>query len=149
TFFLATAPPQSDLQTNLKVATTEVRRILLLENQDFVFDFANATVGVTAGRAGRLVSANAGTFLGAIGHGIAMTIGYIDACGINLPHTHPRATEMNFVVEGKFEAGFFMENGARFVMNNVSQGQATIFPMGAIHFEQNLNCDPAIFVAAF
>ena len=34
-------------------------------------------------------------------------------------------------------------------MNTVEPGQATLFPRGAIHFEQNLGCDPVIFVAAF
>ncbi len=78
-----------------------------------------------------------------------MTVGFISGCGINLPHTHPRATEINFIVSGEFETGLFQENGARFIMETVSAGQATIFPQGAIHFEQNLNCEPAIFIAGF
>lgn len=78
-----------------------------------------------------------------------MTVGYISACGINLPHTHPRATEINIIVSGQFESGLFQENSARFIMQTISTGQATIFPQGAIHFEQNLNCEPAVFVAGF
>ena len=41
------------------------------------------------------------------------------------------------------------ENGARVVMNTLEPGQATVFPRGAVHFEMNLGCEPAIFVAAF
>jgi oxalate decarboxylase/phosphoglucose isomerase-like protein (cupin superfamily) len=78
-----------------------------------------------------------------------MTVGFIGPCGMNLPHTHPRATEINFAVNGTFETGFFQENGARFITNTVVAGQVTIFPQGAIHFEQNLTCDPVMFVAAF
>src|SRR6202034_4501740 len=78
-----------------------------------------------------------------------MTVGFIDPCGINLPHTHPRATEILYVVSGTFESGFFQENGAHFVMNTIVPGQATIFPQGSIHFQQNLNCTSALFVAAF
>jgi hypothetical protein len=26
---------------------------------------------------------------------------------------------------------------------------ATVFPQGAIHFEINMNCEPAMFIAAF
>ena len=78
-----------------------------------------------------------------------MTVGFIGPCGINLPHTHPRATEINFIVSGRLEAGFFQENGARFITNVLTTGQATVFPQGAIHFEQNLNCEAAMFVAAF
>jgi hypothetical protein len=78
-----------------------------------------------------------------------MTVGFLSACGINLPHTHPRATEINFSVDGDFEVGFLQESGTGFVMNTIRRGMATVFPMGAIHFEQNLNCVPATFVAAF
>lgn len=41
------------------------------------------------------------------------------------------------------------ENNARVVTNTLQPGQATVFPRGAIHFEQNLECEPVIFVAAF
>jgi hypothetical protein len=78
-----------------------------------------------------------------------MTVGYLNPCGMNLPHTHPRATEINFSVDSDFEVGFYQENGAFFVMNMVHKNQAAVFPQGAIHFEQNLNCEPATFVAAF
>lgn len=78
-----------------------------------------------------------------------MTVGYLGPCGINLPHTHPRATEINFSVDGDFQVGFFQENRASFIMNELRPNQVAVFPQGAIHFEQNLNCVPARFVAAF
>jgi oxalate decarboxylase/phosphoglucose isomerase-like protein (cupin superfamily) len=34
-------------------------------------------------------------------------------------------------------------------MNTIYPGQAALFPQGAIHFQQNLGCEPVIFVAAF
>jgi hypothetical protein len=78
-----------------------------------------------------------------------MTIGYLSPCGINLPHTHPRATEINFSVDGDFIVGFYQENSGAFIMNEIHKNQVAVFPQGAIHFEQNLNCVPATFVAAF
>ena len=36
-----------------------------------------------------------------------------------------------------------------FILNEVHKNQVAVFPQGAIHFEQNLNCAPATFVAAF
>lgn len=33
-------------------------------------------------------------------------------------------------------------------MNNVTTGQVSIFPQGYIHFQQNLGCKPAKFIAA-
>ena len=69
-------------------------------------------------------------------------------CGMNSPHTHPRATEFLFVVNGQLEAGFIEENGARFVINTVSAGQGTLFPKGSTHYQINLGCEPLTFVAA-
>jgi hypothetical protein len=66
--------------------------------------------------------------------------GYLEACGMNIPHTHPRATEINIAVNGTLRTGMLAENGARFVFNNVPAGSATVFPQGAIHFEMNLDC---------
>ena len=66
--------------------------------------------------------------------------GYLEACGMNIPHTHPRATEINIAVNGTLRTGMLAENGARFVFNNVPPGSATVFPQGAIHFEMNLDC---------
>jgi oxalate decarboxylase/phosphoglucose isomerase-like protein (cupin superfamily) len=68
---------------------------------------------------------------------------------MNTPHTHPRAAEFLYVVSnGQLEAGFIEENGARFVINTLTQGQGTIFPKGSIHFQANLGCEPLTFVAA-
>ena len=68
---------------------------------------------------------------------------------MNTPHTHPRATELLYLVSnGQLETGFIEENGARFVTNTMTQGQGTIFPKGSIHFQANLGCEPLTFVAA-
>jgi len=147
----------SELRFRLKSAATEQERINLLSPSRYVFDYSaflnrTSSVGVpglTIGKGGRVISANANSFPALIGHGISMTLGLIDPCGINNPHTHPRATEMLVVMEGEMRVGFFMENGAQFVGNTLKMGQVSIFPQGSIHFEINTGCTPALFVAAF
>ncbi|CAF3134329.1 unnamed protein product [Rotaria sp. Silwood2] len=134
---------------NVKNSINQQSRIAKLNATDFIFDFVSATTGISQGTGGRIVQASASNFPGAIGNGVAMTVGFLGPCGMNLPHTHPRATEINFSVDGEFEVGFLQENGVSFVTNRVKRGTAAIFPQGAIHFEQNLNCVPATFVAAF
>ena len=67
---------------------------------------------------------------------------------MNTPHTHPRATEILYLVDGEMEAGFIEENGARFVRNALTGGQGTIFPQGSVHYQINIGCKPALFVAA-
>ena len=36
---------------------------------------------------------------------------YFNPCDINLPHTHPRATETALILEGELLAGIAEENG--------------------------------------
>ena len=139
----------SDRDLALRTAVSEVSRQAILPDPAFVFDFLTSPLGTTQGNGGIQVNANSQTFPAVIGHGVAMTVGFLRPCGINLPHTHPRATEFNIVVRGTLAAGLFQENEARFITNVLKTGQATIFPQGAIHFEQNIGCEPAIFIAGF
>jgi len=133
----------------LRDAPTAAQRLELLKDSDFVFDFLHSTTGVTTGAAGHTVFATSDNFAAVVGNGISMAIGFLGPCSMNTPHTHPRATEINFSVNGTLRTGLLTENGARFVVNSLPAGSATIFPMGAIHFEMNTGCEPATFVAAF
>nr|prf spherulin 1b [Physarum polycephalum] len=146
---LPSSAASPELVAQLLNAPSELDRIKLLKDNQFVFDFKNSKLGVTQGTGGKTVATSRTNFPAVIGHNVAMTVGFIEACGINLPHTHPRATEINFIASGKFEAGFFLENQAKFIGHTLEAGMATVFPQGAIHFEINMNCEPAMFVAAF
>jgi oxalate decarboxylase/phosphoglucose isomerase-like protein (cupin superfamily) len=81
---------------------------------------------------------------------MSYTLFDIEPCGSNLPHSHPRATELLFVISGdNLQVGFVEENGGRGAfINNLKSGQATVFPRGLIHFEQNLSCKRAKFISA-
>ena len=63
-------------------------------------------------------------------------IGYLGPCGMNTPHTHPRAAEILFAVNGTLTSGTIGENGSRFVFNTINPGQATVFPMGSVHYRR-------------
>lgn len=149
---LALPAPTKDQSVALLItAATANDRIKLLDDIDFKFDFFNPTPDeITAnGPDGKIVTARRDTFPALVGNGIALSVGFLGPCGLNTPHTHPRATEFNLAVNGTLRVGMLGENEARFVMNTLEPGQATLFPRGAIHFEQNLGCEPVIFVAAF
>lgn len=121
------------------------------------FDFKTAPVG---GDGGRILVANEANFPFLVGEGIAGAVAFIEPCGMNSPHIHPRATEFLTVVEGQLEVGFVMENGLfkdaakainalAFPFNTtLNQFEATIFPQGSIHFQFNPTCERAIFTAA-
>ncbi|KAI0318172.1 RmlC-like cupin domain-containing protein, partial [Amylostereum chailletii] len=115
-----------------------------------VFDFLNpGPVGTTSGAGGHTVEASSNNFPAVVGQGVSMTIGFLGPCGMNSPHTHPRATEINFSLNTTLRGGVLLENGARFSEVDIRPGTATVFPQGAIHFEMNPSCEPAMFVAAF
>lgn len=142
---LAQSTAAAKLQA-LKDAATEVAKIEALEDSDFVFNFNNATI--TKGNDGDTVAANVANFPVLLGEGLSMTVGYLGPCGMNSPHTHPRATEILYLINGTIITGMLQENGARFVYNTVNNGSAQVFLKGSIHYQQNVGCDPVTFVAA-
>ncbi|KAF2195518.1 spherulin-1B precursor [Zopfia rhizophila CBS 207.26] len=117
-----------------------------------VFDFNNAQPNPGA-KGGATKSANIETFPILTDLGISTTLGFLDACGMNTPHIHPRATEFLTVVEGQIDFGFILENGLVKAGNNaevaghLDKFQGTVFPMGSIHYQVNPDCKPATFVA--
>lgn len=137
------------LIAKLLTASTQVQRIADIPNaSDFVFNFLNGTR--VTGQGGFLVATNPANFPALLTGNGAMAVGVLGPCGLNSPHTHPRATEIQIVTQGgPIQAAFAMENGAKVVQNVVPVGSATVFPKGSMHFQQNLGCDPAVFVASF
>jgi hypothetical protein len=132
-------------------------------HDQLTFDFKAAPVG---GDGGRILVANEKNFPFLVSsksdgsNGISGAVAFLEPCGLNSPHTHPRATEILTVVEGELEVGFVMENGLfaaaakdinalAFPFNTtLQQFEATIFPQGSIHFQFNPTCERSIFVAA-
>ncbi|KAI4168334.1 MAG: hypothetical protein LQ343_006501 [Gyalolechia ehrenbergii] len=152
------APPAdtslaNDLSTigQLISAAKAPDRINLIPNDaSFKFDFENPPDKTeTKGSGGRTIRADRESFPPLIGTGVSMTVGFLGPCGFNTPHTHPRSSEINIVVQGTLQTQFTLENGARTVHNTLGTYQMTVFPHGALHTEFNPDCNEAIFVAGF
>ncbi|KAF2716415.1 RmlC-like cupin [Polychaeton citri CBS 116435] len=121
----------------------------------FNFNKANQT-----GEGGRLLVANEKNFPILVDLGISTAVAFLEPCGMNSPHTHPRATEFLTVVQGSLKAGFMLENAfvteedkakkalTTQISAELSAFEATVFPQGSIHFQFNDNCEPAAFVAS-
>ncbi|KAI7738664.1 hypothetical protein M8C21_020284 [Ambrosia artemisiifolia] len=68
--------------------------------------------------------------------------------GLNPPHTHPRATEIVFVLEGELDVGFMtIEN--KLFSKTIMKGEIFTFPRGLIHFQINNGNVSATIIAAF
>lgn len=58
--------------------------------------------------------------------------------------------QMIYMLKGKLRTAFVEEAGGTrgAVVNDVSEGDSTFFPKGLVHYQQNLECDEASYVAA-
>ncbi|KAH9615282.1 hypothetical protein KSS87_014687 [Heliosperma pusillum] len=73
--------------------------------------------------------------------------------GLNPPHTHPRGTEVQTVLEGTLYVGFVTSNlatgGNKFLSKIITKGDIVVFPQGTIHFEFNIGNTPAVSLVSF
>nr|XP_027061364.1 germin-like protein subfamily 1 member 14 [Coffea arabica] len=74
--------------------------------------------------------------------------------GLNPPHTHPRATEVLFVLEGTLLVGFVTSNPGMNMKNKLftkvlNPGDVFVFPQGLIHFQFNQGKTDAVAFAGF
>ncbi|XP_057964076.1 germin-like protein subfamily 1 member 14 [Malania oleifera] len=68
--------------------------------------------------------------------------------GLNPPHTHPRATELLTVIEGTLHVGFVTSNPQnRLITKILNVGDVFVFPVGLIHFQQNVGKTNALAIA--
>ncbi|KAI9705278.1 MAG: hypothetical protein M1820_005277 [Bogoriella megaspora] len=128
----ATAPPLSEEDIQKRV----------------VFDFNKAAPsnGSLGGRGP--LTANRANFPILTGLGISTAVAFLEPCGFNTPHVHPRATEFLTVTQGSLQTGFVLENGFTEQVNGtLGLYEGTVFPQGSIHFQQNPTCDETVFVA--
>ncbi|KAL2513785.1 Germin-like protein subfamily 2 member 4 [Forsythia ovata] len=68
--------------------------------------------------------------------------------GLNPPHTHPRATEIVFVLEGELDVGFITTANV-LISKSIKKGEIFTFPKGLVHFQKNNGKVPASVIAAF
>jgi quercetin dioxygenase-like cupin family protein len=114
---------------------------------DFVFH-GLAIPGNTKNAAGSSVTpAFAAQFPGLNTLGISMARLDFAQGGLVPPHTHPRATEILFVVEGSLLVGFVSTNNQLFA-TTVNKGDVFVFPRGLLHFELNVGKGQATAIAA-
>lgn len=135
----------------LVLAPDAVERSKLLTDDQYVFTFndPNLNAGVATGKGGNVTRADHATFPALVGQGGSVAIGFLGPCGFNTPHVHPRAAELNLVIEGNLHSEVVFENGARTIKHDLKKFQMTVFPQGSVHTEFNPDCTPAIFVASF
>ncbi|KAK8919039.1 Germin-like protein 3-8 [Platanthera zijinensis] len=92
--------------------------------------------------------ADAHSFPGLNTLGISMVRVDVAPAGLVTPHTHPRATELVFVTEGRLLVGFVATDG-RYFSKVVGPGELFVIPIGLIHFQYNVGEVKAAATVAF
>ncbi|GAU23896.1 hypothetical protein TSUD_35660 [Trifolium subterraneum] len=68
--------------------------------------------------------------------------------GLNPPHTHPRATEIVFVLEGELDVGFITTSN-KLIAKSIKKGEIFVFPKGLVHYQKNNGDKDASVISAF
>ncbi|KAI7729672.1 hypothetical protein M8C21_004454 [Ambrosia artemisiifolia] len=137
----------ADLASNIRVNGFVCKAKISAD--DFFFGglarpgLTNNTFGATATAASVLQIPGLNTL------GVSMArIDYAPCGGLNPPHTHPRATEIVFVLEGELDVGFITTDN-RLFSRTIKKGENFVFPRGLIHFQINNGKVPAAVIAGF
>jgi hypothetical protein len=144
------------------------RQSVLLPNppdaSNITFQFKNNSVEANTG--GTIALTTLENFPALIGTNVGAAVGFVNACGLNVPHNHPRANEFLTVISGKLIGGLILEQNPGGAGNVVGQPKPVngplqqvnatlenfkgmLFPQGETHFQFNPTCEPALFAAAF
>ncbi|KAI3766124.1 hypothetical protein L2E82_16174 [Cichorium intybus] len=93
-----------------------------------------------------LVTASEFPGLNTLGLSTARTDLEVD--GLVMPHTHPRSSEMMFVVKGVVIVGF-IDTDSRFFQSVLREGDVFVFPKGLLHYCLNNGFEDALFYSVF
>ncbi|XP_020418114.1 putative germin-like protein 2-1 isoform X1 [Prunus persica] len=121
----------------------------LVEANDFFFSGLHLA-GNTSNAVGSSVTpVNVAQIAGLNAFGISVARIDYAPWGINPPHTHPRASEILTVLEGRLKVGFVTSNPEnRLITKVLEKGDVFVFPVGLVHFQQNVGYGNAIAIAA-
>ncbi|GAQ83173.1 hypothetical protein KFL_001380150 [Klebsormidium nitens] len=116
-----------------------------LGDAQFKFALGNST-GIV-GPGGQIQPANVINFPALTSQGQSLVRFNLRPCGQNPPHTHPRASEVIFLISGgPLLVGFVDTTGIPH-LNALMPGDVTVFPRGLVHFQQNFGTENAIYIA--
>lgn len=136
------------LKTGVKVNGFVCKDASAVNASDFFTDIL-AKPGSTNNTFGSLVTgANVQKIPGLNTLGVSLSrIDYAPG-GLNPPHTHPRATEIIFVLAGELDVGFITTSN-ELISKTVKIGEVFVFPKGLVHFQKNNGYEAASVIAAF
>ncbi|KAL2636024.1 hypothetical protein R1flu_007503 [Riccia fluitans] len=83
------------------------------------------------------------------GLGVGVTLLEYRPMTLNPPHTHPRGTELLYVLSGSLDVGV-VDTSNKLYASTISKGDLFVFPQGLVHFQINKSSKkPARAISAF
>ncbi|XP_024526166.1 germin-like protein 1-3 [Selaginella moellendorffii] len=133
----------ADLSKDLTINGFPCKKASNTTTEDFIFGALkrSAKTNTPLGAAAVFGSVNEYPALNSLG----LSIARLDFAkgGLIAPHTHPRASEMIYVVKGSMYAGFVTTDNKLFA-RVISKGDVMIFPRGLIHWQLNVGNTSAV-----
>ncbi|GLJ48651.1 hypothetical protein SUGI_1026420 [Cryptomeria japonica] len=85
----------------------------------------------------KVTKAVAAEFPALNGLGVSMAVLQFPVGSVNPPHTHPRASELLFLVDGSLLVGVVDTTGKLFTQT-LTKGDLFVFPKGLLHYQLNM-----------
>ncbi|XP_057972776.1 germin-like protein 9-3 [Malania oleifera] len=83
------------------------------------------------------------------GTGLSLELLEFAPGALNVPHTHPRAGEILFVLDGALTVGTVDTTG-KLYKNDLQKGDVFVFPKGLVHYQANFDkSNKAVAMSAF
>ena len=121
----------------------------LVRAEDFFFSGLDQPRNTTNKVGSNVTLLNANRIPGLNTLGISMARVDYAPFGLNPPHIHPRATEIQTVLEGSLYVGFVTSNpDNKLFTKMLTKGDVFVFPQGLIHFQFNHGTKNAVALAA-
>ncbi|GLJ47600.1 hypothetical protein SUGI_1005200 [Cryptomeria japonica] len=104
---------------------------------------------LTGQTAAKVTKAAMAEFPALNGLGVSMAVLQFPAGGVNPPHTHPRASELLYLMSGCLLVGVVDTTGKLFTQT-LYGGDLFVFPKGLLHFQMNEDINnKAVAISAF
>ncbi|XP_030450829.1 germin-like protein 9-3 [Syzygium oleosum] len=120
-----------------------------IDGNFFTFTGMRSILGSNPPTAFTVTKASAKEFPALEGQSVSFAVLQFPASSVNPPHTHPRGSELLFLIYGSLQVGF-VDTTNKLFTQTLQAGDMFIFPKGLVHFQYNFNqTDSAVAVSAF
>ncbi|CAA6658011.1 unnamed protein product [Spirodela intermedia] len=128
----------ADNTTNVFVNGVVCKNPALVKADDFFFSGLDKTGNTKNALGSKVTAVNVNNLFGLNTLGISLARVDFAPYGLNPPHTHPRATEVLTLLQGRLYL----------FTKTLNKGDVFVFPQGLIHFQLNIGRENAVAIAA-